>query len=302
MKTAPSFNRLQIYAFLFMMIFCSHVFAQEDLLKELEQSQPEATHQVIQTFKGTRLINGHSIETKGRGDLEFIFAHRFGAINEGLYELFGLDEAHVRIGLDYGFTDDFSGSIGRNSVDKSLDAYIKYKIIRQRSGVNPFPFSVTGLGGMVYKASPQKDQVPEGFKTIDRLAYVGQLLIASKISSRISLQVMPTIIHKNAVDQIKEQNDQFALGLGGRMRITKGVALTSEYYHRVNAPATKPLHNTVGFGVDIETGGHVFQLVVTNTSGLTERAFITETEGEFFDGDVHFGFNVTRTFHLARKK
>jgi len=302
MKTPRRLYRIKIYAFLPLMIICTHVLAQEDLLKELEGSQPQVTDQVIQTFKGTRLINGHSIETKGRGDLEFIFAHRFGAINEGLYELFGFDEAHVRIGLDYGFTDNFSASIGRNSIDKSLDGYIKYKIARQRSGANPFPLSVTGLGGIVYKASPQRDQAPEGFTAIDRVAYVGQLLIASKISSRISLQMMPTIIHKNAVDQMKEQNDQFALGFGGRMRITKGVALTSEYYHRVNASATKPLHNTVGFGVDIETGGHVFQLILTNTSGLTERAFITETDGEFFDGDVHFGFNVTRTFHLARKK
>ena len=293
---------LRIWLSLSMLFVTIHVIAQEDLLRELEESQPPSTDYVLQTFKGTRLINGHSIETKGRGDLEFIFAHRFGAINEGLYELYGLDEAHVRIGLDYGFTDDFSASIGRNSVDKSLDGYIKYKIARQRSGTNAFPFSITGLGGIVYKASPKKDQLPEGFTSIDRLAYVGQLLIARKMSSRLSLQLMPTMIHKNAVDQMKEDNDQFAVGFGGRIRVTKGVAFTSEYYHRVNAPATKPFYNTLGFGIDIETGGHVFQLVFTNTMALTERAFITETEGNFFDGDIHFGFNVTRTFHLRRKK
>ena len=302
MKKPLEFWCRSICVLLAVMLICIQLHAQEDLLRELELSQPQGTDYVLQTFKGTRLINGHSIETKGRGDLEFIFAHRFGAVNEGLYELFGLDEAYVRIGLDYGFSDHFSASIGRNSVDKSLDGYIKYKIARQRSGASAFPLSITGLGGIVYKASPQRDQVPEGFNTVDRLAYVGQLLIASKINGRFSVQLMPTMIHKNAVEQRKEDNDQFALGLGGRIRLTKGVALTSEYYHRINAPATKPLHNTFGFGVDIETGGHVFQLVLTNTSGLTERAFITETEGEFFEGDIHFGFNVTRTFHLARKK
>jgi hypothetical protein len=285
-----------------MMLFSMQLIAQEDLLKELEESQPPTTDYVLQTFKGTRLVNGHSIETKGRGDLEFIFAHRFGAINQGLYELYGLDEAQVRIGLDYGLTEDFSASIGRNSLDKSLDGYIKYKLARQRSGTNAFPFSITGLGGIVYKASPKKDQVPEGFNSIDRIAYVGQLLIARKISSRLSLQLMPTMIHKNAVDKLTEDNDQFAIGFGGRVKLTKGVALTSEYYHRLNAPATKPFYNTLGFGIDIETGGHVFQLVLTNTMALTERAFITETEGDFFDGDIHFGFNVTRTFHLRGKK
>ena len=302
MKNREKISCLRICLSLGLVLVTIQLMAQEDLLKELEESQPLSTDYVLQTFKGTRLINGHSIETKGRGDLEFIFAHRFGAINQGLYELYGLDEAHVRIGLDYGFTDGFSASIGRNSVDKSLDGYIKCKAARQRSGANPFPFSITALGGIVYRASPKKDQVPEGFTSIDRLAYVGQLLIARKVSSLLSLQLMPTIIHKNAVDRSKEANDQFAVGVGGRVRLTKGVAVTSEYYHRLNAPAKTPFSNTLGFGVDIETGGHVFQLVFTNTMALTERGFITETEGDFFDGDIHFGFNVTRTFHLKGKK
>lgn len=283
--------------------FCSgNLLAQDDLLAELEATRAEDTDVVMQTFKGTRLVNGHSAETKARGDLEFIFAHRFGAVNEGLYELFGLDDAYVRVGLDYGVTDHFSASIGRNSVDKSLDGYIKYKIARQRTGLNAFPFTITGLGGIVYKASPRKADLPEGFKGVDRLAYVGQFFIARKFSQRLSFQVMPTIIHKNAVDKTREDNDQLALGLGSRLLITKGVALTGEYYPRLNVHDADEYANTLGFGIDIETGGHVFQLVMTSARGLTERAFITETEGDFFDGDIHFGFNVTRTFHLSAKK
>lgn len=276
--------------------------AQEDLLKELEDSQPEDTDFVLQTFKGTRLVNGHSVETKARGDLEFIFAHRFGAVNQGLYELFGFDDAYVRVGLDYGVTDHFSASIGRNSVDKSLDGYVKYKIARQSSGVSTFPVTITGLAGVVYKASPRKADLPDGFTAVDRISYLGQLLVARKVTSRLSLQLMPTIIHKNAVDRLKENHDQFAIGFGGRIGITKGMAFTGEYYHRLNVRDANPSFNTLGFGIDIETGGHVFQLVMTNTRGLTERHFITETEGEFFDGDIHFGFNVTRTFHLKGKK
>ena len=293
---------LKIILFVSFLCLCTGALAQEDLLKELEASQPEDTDYILQTFKGTRLVNGHSVETKGRGDLEFIFAHRFGAVNEGLYELFGLDDAYVRVGLDYGLTDGLSASIGRNSVDKTLDGYLKQRIIRQSTGAHSFPFTVSGLAGVAYKASPKRDEVPEGFTSIDRLSYIGQLLIAHKFGYNVSLQVMPTIIHKNAVDQMKELHDQFALGMGGRVRLTKSVALTTEYYHRFNVPDSNTSFNTLGFGVDIETGGHVFQLVLTNTRGLTERAFITETEGDFFDGDVHFGFNVTRTFHLKGKK
>jgi hypothetical protein len=284
------------------LIGLSSAYAQEDLMKELEQTQPKEVEYAFQTFKGTRLINGHSIETKSAGNLEFIFAHRFGEINGGLYELFGLDDAYVRIGLDYGITDNLSVSIGRNSVDKTVDGYAKYKLARQSSGTRNFPVTITALGGTAYKASPKKDQVPEGFKEIDRLSYVGQLLIARKFTPALSLQIMPTFIHKNAVDQSFEDNDQIALGGGGRIKVSKSVAFTTEYYYRLNVPDNSPYRNTFGLGVDIETGGHVFQLVFTNTRGLTERAFITETTGEFDEGDIHFGFNVTRTFQLRHKK
>jgi hypothetical protein len=162
--------------------------------------------------------------------------------------------------------------------------------------------TITALGGAAYRTSPTKEFLPEGFKTIDRLAYVGQLLIARKFSPKVSAQLMPTIVHKNAVDRRLENNDQLALGMGGRFRITKSMALTGEYYLRFDAPQATPFYNTLGFGLDIETGGHVFQLLFTNTTGLTERAFIGETEGDFRDGDIHFGFNVTRTFQLKRKK
>ena len=278
------------------------VAQENELLRELEESKPQDADYALLTFKGTRLVNGHSVETKGKGDLEFIFAHRFGPLNSGSFELFGLDDAYVRLGLDYGITKNLSASVGRNSVDKSLDGYIKYKLARQQTGTRNFPFTMTGLAGMAYKATPRKAEVPDGFTAVDRLAYVAQILIARKINANLSLQLMPTLIHKNAVDQMLEDNDQYALGAGGRIRITKSVALTGEYYFRLNVPAANPYSNTLGFGVDIETGGHVFQLVFTNTRGLTERAFITETEGDFGDGDIHFGFNVTRTFHLGKNE
>ena len=290
-----------VFVILVTTFFHSTLFAQEELLKELEASQVQDTDYTFQTFKGTRLVNGHTIETKAKGTLEFIFAHRFGAVNGGLYEMFGLDEAYVRLGLDYGLAKNMSVSVGRNSVDKTLDGYMKYKLAGQRKGLTHFPETITALAGVAYQLLPRSDAVPEGFKNIDRLAYVGQLLIARKFNSNFSLQVMPSIIHKNAVDQTREDNDQFAMGIGARYKITKSVALSGEYYFRSNVPDANQSHNTLGFGVDIETGGHVFQLLLTNTIGLTERAFITETEGDFGDGDIHFGFNVTRSFQLKRK-
>jgi hypothetical protein len=292
---------------LVLFIVCFTVFAQDDLLKELESTQSGDTDYAFQTFKGTRLVNGHTVETKAAGNLEFIFAHRFGAIKGGAYEMFGLDEAYVRLGLDYGITDNLSVSIGRNSADKIMDGYLKYKVFRQSKGEKNFPVTVTALAGIAYSLNPKKDKEPEGFEGVDRLAYTTQLLIARKFTPKFSLQLMPTFIHKNAVFQVYEDNDQIALGLGGRLKLSKSVALTCEYYHRLN-PTDNDLFpelkrfNPVGFGIDIETGGHVFQLVITNTTSLTERTFITETDGDIGDGDIHLGFNVTRTFQLKKNK
>ena len=277
-------------------------FAQDDLMKELEESRSKDTDYAFQTFKGTRLVNGHTIETKPKNTREFIFSHRFGPLKGGIYEMFGLDQASVRLGLDYGFTDNLSASIARNSFDKTVDGYLKYKLARQSKGGRTFPVSLTGLAGAAYKTSPKKDQVPEGFENVDRLAYVAQVLIARKFNTNLSLQIAPTYIHKNAVDQGIQDNDQLAIGFGGRMKVSRSVALTTEYYYRLNVPEANPFYNSFGIGVDIETGGHVFQLIITNTQGLTERAFITETEGEFNGSDILFGFNVTRTFQLGHKK
>lgn len=276
--------------------------AQEDLLGELEKTDSAETDYAFATFKGTRLVNGHTIETKQAGSLEFIFQHRFGAINGGFYEMYGLDEAYVRLGLDYGITDRLSVSIGRNSVDKTVDGYLKFRTLRQSSGKKNFPVSVTTLGGIAYQLFPKKSEAPADFENVDRLAYVGQFLIARKFTSAFSFQLMPTYIHRNAVDQSREENDQIAIGAGGRLKLTRSVALTTDYYYNVSRKASSGYYDAVGFGIDIETGGHVFQLVLTNAIGLTERRFITQTEDDFWDGDIHFGFNVTRTFQLKKNK
>jgi hypothetical protein len=285
------------------------VNAQEDLLGELEKEKSDGPDYTIATFKGTRLVNGHTIETKNAGSLEFIFQHRFGRVRGGLYEMFGLDDASVRLGLDYGITDNLSVSIGRNSEDKIMDGYLKYRVLRQSSGSKNMPFTLTALGGMAYSIKPSKDDDPD-FKTVDRLAYTAQLLIARKFTTAFSMQLMPTFIHKNAVNKFAEENDHIALGIGGRIKITKSVALTSEYYYRFDPPSNGalennlilPRYNAFGLGIDIETGGHVFQLILTNTASLTERTVITETNGDFFGGDIHLGFNVTRTFQLKKNK
>ena len=287
--------------FLFFLITTYTVTAQDDLLQELEKEDSKESAYIYATFKGTRVVNLQSVEGKRKGELEFIFSHRFGRINEGAYTLWGLDDAYVRLGLEYGITDRLGVSLARTSVDKTFDGYLRYKLFRQATGQKPFPVSVTALGNIFYKSAPSKDEAPE-LTGNDRLAYGAQLVIARKFSTKFSFQLNPIFIHRNTVEQDYENNDDIALGFGTRYKITKSVAITGEYCLRLNETSNSPYYDAIGLGIDIETGGHVFQLVFTNSRGMFERAVVAETEGNFFDGDIHFGFNISRTFQIAGKK
>jgi hypothetical protein len=177
-----------------------------------------------------------------------------------------------------------------------MDFYSRYKIVRQRA--DAVPVTITVFGYASFKLASPGDATSLN----DRTAYVTQLLIARKFSPKLSLQLMPTYVHKNAVDKTIESNDQIAIGIGGRYRISRSIAITSEYYHRLDVKTNNPYKNSIGFGVDIETGGHVFQLLLSSSQRITERTFITESEGDFFNGDIHLGFNVTRAFQLKKRK
>lgn len=275
--------------------------AQDSPLSLLKEPKP-TTEYVEQTFKTTRLVTGQTVETKSARELEFIFAHRFGPVSGGAYELFGLDQAFVRLGLEYGITDRLGVGFGRNSVDKTMDAYLRYKLLRQSTGERNMPVTITAFGNAAIRLSPRSADSPTPITTQDRLSYTVQALIARKFNEKLSLQLMPSWVHRNTVDQDVELNDQLAVGVGGRYKITGSVALTSEYYYRLNVPEGNPYYNSFGLGVDIETGGHVFQLIISNSQGLTERAFIAETTGQWSEGDLHLGFNVTRTFQFRKKK
>jgi hypothetical protein len=280
-----------------LMMVVAGLHAQDDLLKELEGKAQSQDQFVLGTFKGTRVVNGHSIETKRRGELEFMINHRFGTLNSGGYNLWGLDEANIRLGLEYGINDWFTLGIGRSSADKTFDGYLKYKALRQR--IEGFPFTVTLQGTAAYQASYLKEF--EEASAQDAMAFSAQALFARKFNF-FSLQIAPTILHRNTVDQDIAVNTLFALGLGARVKVTRSFAIHAEYYPRLNEKGNNPFHNAVGLGFDIETGGHVFQLLFTNSIGMTDRIYLAETEGSISNGDIRFGFNITRTFQVVKSR
>lgn len=286
-----------VIAFVLLAPVCA--FSQEDMLEMLEKEGGSAPEYVAATFKGTRLINGHSVETRKKGTLDFIIGHRFGLISSGADDLFGLDDSQIRLGLDYAVSDQFTIGIGRSSLEKTIDGFLKYKLLRQQTGKKNIPVTVTGFSSMAIKTQEPADSELD-FTT--KLTYAYQLIIARKFSQSFSFQLLPTMVHRNAVLPGAEGNDLFAVGAGGRIKLTKRISFNAEYYYQLNRIENSLIKNSVAIGFDIETGGHVFQLHFTNSRAMIEKGFITETTTDFFDGDIHFGFNISRSFQLHRQK
>jgi len=267
-----------------------------DLLGEDEAAKTEFTYA---TFKSTRIINGQSIELTPKGALNFVISHHFGAINSGAYEFFGLDQANIRFGFDFGITDWISVGIGRSSVRKTYDGNIKIKALRQSKGAKNMPFTMTYFGNMAITSLKWQEPERTNYFT-SRMEFAHQLLIARKFGSRLSIQLMPTYIHRNLVETIDDQNDVWAVGAGGRIKISNRVAITGEYYYLLPGKTADDFNNVASIGIDLETGGHVFQLYLTNTQGLIEEQFIPMTDGKWVDGDIFISFNINRTFQIVK--
>ena len=254
---------------------------------------------ITSSFKTTRIVNGHSIENVGAGILDFKIMHRFGAINQGGYEFFGLDQATMRMGLDYGLTKNLMIGIGRSTFQKQFDGFVKYKIIRQQVGEHNIPISISYVGSTIYKSLKNATNIYEPYVS-DKFSFAHQILFARKFNDYFSLQLTPTLLRYNIVENVNIPNDFYSLGIGFRQRISKRVNITTEYFYRIDKLAG--YYDPLSVGVDIETGGHVFQLHVSNSTGMTERTFINETAGSWSKGDLRFGFNISRVFTLKKPK
>ncbi len=272
--------------------------AQTDLLGQLEQAAPPpAREPVLATFKGTHIINSQSVETPGQRTLIFLIQHRFGTLNSGAYNFFGLDQAVLRLSFEYGLSRRLALGVGRSSQEKTFDGFVKYRALEQSTGPGAVPVSVTLLASA--NITTLKFNEVNDRKLGSRMAYAYQALIARKFSPALSVQLMPTLVHRNYVATPAEQNDVYALGGALRQKITRRTALTADYYYLFPGYTARNFRNALGLGVDIETGGHVFQLHVTNSLGMTEKFFVPETTGRFFAGDLYFGFAVARNFTVG---
>ena len=289
-------NRLRSIALILFLGYGTFAFGQEeDLLSLLPEE--ETVNLVTSSFKANRVVNLHSLENTAGGELDIKISHRFGFISGGLYELFGLDQASIRIGGDYGITDQLMVGLGRSSYEKTYDGFIKYKFLRQSTGAKKMPLTMAALSTMAIKTLKPSDPTRENYFS-SNLYYTFQLIMGRKFSESFSLQLSPTLVHRNLVATTEEENDVFAIGVAGRIKLSKRTSLNAEYIYVLPGQIAEQYRNSLSIGFDIETGGHVFQLHFTNSTSMIEKGFVAETVGNWADGDIHFGFNISRTFSV----
>lgn len=285
------------YLFLLLGILGGQLYGQDDLMDLLDDQVEEEPVEVAYTFKSTRVINSHSIERMKYGQLDFRINHRFGEVNLGWRELWGLDQAKISFDFGYGVTDWLMVGFRRSTYKKMYDGSLKFSILRQTTGSRTIPVALSYYTNMGINS--EEDE--EGFPFTQRLSFTHQILVARKFSEAISLQIMPAYVHRNLVEY-DEENDDFAIGIGGRYKFIRRVAFIFEYFWSTSAQNNPNFYNPLSVGFDIETGGHVFQLFFTNSQVMEESGFLTETTGSWSEGNFYFGFNISRVFAIAKPR
>lgn len=286
---------------LIIFVFLSGIVnAQGNLMDLLNEDAPEEINFTTATFKSTHIMNGHSIERMPAGQLDFRISHRFGRINSGAYNFFGLDQSNVHLSLEYGIFDWMMVGVGRGTYEKTFDGFTKFTILRQSSGARVMPVTVSFFSSIALKTLKVENPDITNYYS-SRLSYTHQLLIGRKFNQSFSFQITPSFVHRNLVTTVIEPNDLWSIGAGGRVKLSKRISLNAEYYYLLKPSPdylSQKVYNPLSIGFDIETGGHVFQLFFTNSLSMIEKGFITETTGTWTKGDIHFGFNISRVFML----
>ena len=275
-------------------IFCySYVcFSQNDLLSLIDNNTTEYSNYI---FKGTKVVNSESVEMPDNGVLQFMIQHRFGTLNSGFYNFYGLDNSQVRMSLAYGINDRLSIGIGRSSSLKAIDSNLKYQLFRQSKGNKTFPLTICLNSSIVFKQYFKSTSENSIFLLSDQFSYSHQLLIARKINRKFSIQLSPTIVHYNLLSIDQFNNDLYSIGYSLRYKLSNRISVNLESFSQFNS---QNKINPISIGFDVETGGHVFQFHLSNSAFMINRAFIHETYDLWSEGSIYFGFNISRVFTI----
>lgn len=278
---------------LIMLLLCQISTAQgDDLLSEID-TDSVGDQYASAAFKGLKIVNFESTKLVAKKELTFIVSHRFGSIKNGFDSFFGLDDAVTRLNFVYGITDGINVGVSRSSFQKIYEASAKYRLVRQKE--NGFPFTIVAYNSILINTALEKENLPK-LEFRDRLGYTAQLLISKKVSSKLSLEVAPTFFHDNFVAYDEQHNSQYAIGFGGRQKLGKRWSINVDYGWHLNRADGSPFKNPLSIGFDLETGGHVFQMHFSNAQAMNTNGFLGQATGDWSDGNIYFGFNLSRVF------
>ena len=274
------------------LLFSIMLYSQEDLLSEIDTDIDTPVY-ASAVFKGLKVINFESTKLVAKGGFNFIVSHRFGTVKNGFENLFGLDEAVTHLNFVYGISDHFNVSASRSSNQKIYELATKFRLARQQEG--KLPFTLAAYTSVLANTALDTDNLPK-LRFEHRLSYVGQLIISRKLTKELSLLVSPTFFHDNYVLDNSQENSQYAVAFGGRYKLGARWSINMEYGMHLNRSSTSLYNNPFSIGVDLETGGHVFQLHFTNSQSMNTNGVFGTSNGDWAEGDVYFGFNLARSF------
>ncbi|WP_415180451.1 DUF5777 family beta-barrel protein [Nonlabens sp.] len=278
-------SALFIYLFI---IFCAS--AQEDLLEGFDQEEDKT---VIATWKSLKVVNFETTKLVAPKEFQMVISHRFGSVENGIDDLFGMDNAVTRFQFVYGLTEWMHIEASRTGFNKTYQLATKFKLKQQvREG---FPFSIALFTALDTNTELDRVIYPK-LEFVDRLGYTAQFIIARKVSKRFSAQLSPTLFHQNFVPFDPQDNTQFAMGLGARYKLTNRWSINADYGAHLNRANESPFVNPLSVGVDLETGGHVFQMHFTNAQPMLTNGFLSQAAGDWTKGRFYFGFNLVRVF------
>lgn len=281
--------RFYFFLFLFFPVF---IFSQDDLIKDLESSS-SVDKKVNSSFEALKIINIESTKIAGNKEFYLLIAHRFSSVKNGFDDLFGLDGATIKFSFFYGVNDWLQIGFARSKFRKTYDVNAKYRLVSQV--YDGFPFTITGFNSVAINSSLKKADLPN-LSFANRLTYLSELLISKKFNDNISLQIAPIFIHENLVKNSNQSNSQFAFSLAGSFRVSDSWSITTEYTPLFNRVSNSDFNNALSLGLDWQVGGHVFQLMFTNSQQLNDTHYVTNATGDWAKGDVFFGFNLYRVF------
>jgi hypothetical protein len=243
-------------------------------------------------FKAMKVVNNQSTKLAQKGDLFLYVGHRFGTIKGGVESLFGLDYANTKIEILYGLIDQVQVGFSRESFKKTYNLHVKYGI---KSQTTSFPLSITSYNSVNLDTSLDENQYPN-LNFNERYVYVSQLLISRRFNDNFSFQLSPSIVKYNFLTNQFKKDFNYILNYGTRLKISKRSSFNIDYSHHLNRLDNSEEKNVLSLGIDMETGGHVFQLLFSNTQASDEAGVLTGAEGNWTEGDVFFGFNILRVF------